>query len=53
MQKIYCILAWIKTNNSDVYIKNDHIFKQLLWKIVPKTTVNRVNTIKLSTYGIF
>ena len=42
MQKIYCILAWIKTNNSDVYIKNDPVFIKLLWKIVPKTTVNRV-----------
>ena len=40
MQKIYCILAWIKTNNSDVYIKNDPVFKKLLWKIVPKTTLN-------------
>ena len=35
MQKIYLILVWIKTNNADKYIKNDPIFKALLWEIVP------------------
>lgn len=42
IQKIYGILAWYKTNNIDKYIKNDPVFKELLWKVVPKTTVNRV-----------
>ena len=42
IQKIYCILAWFKTNNTDQYIKNDPIFKELLWEVIPKTTVNRV-----------
>ncbi len=42
IQKIYGILAWYKTNNIDKYIKNDPIFKELLWTVVPKTTVNRV-----------
>ena len=42
LQKMYLILAWIKTNNTDKYIKNDPTFKSLLWEIVPKTTVNNV-----------
>jgi len=42
IQKIYGILAWYKTNNIDKYIKNDPVFKELLWKVVPKITVNRV-----------
>jgi hypothetical protein len=41
-QKIYGIIAWYKTNNIDQYIKNDPVFKVLLWEVVPKTSVNRI-----------
>ena len=42
IQKIYSILVWYTTDNIDVYIKNDPVFKAHLWTVVPRTTVNRV-----------
>ena len=41
-QKIVAIIAWYTTDNSEKYFKNDLVFKELLWEIIPKTTVNRI-----------
>ena len=42
IQKMYAIITWYTTDNIDGYIKNDPVFKVLLWEVVPKTTVNRI-----------
>ena len=42
LQKVFSTIVWYSTDNVDEYIKNDPVFKILLWKVVPKTTVNRI-----------
>ena len=48
-QKIVAIIAWYTTDNSEKYFKNDLVFKELLWEIIPKTTVNRITNTFLWT----
>lgn len=48
-QKIIAIIAWYTTDNAEQYFKNDLVFKELLWKIIPKTTVNRITNTFLGT----
>ena len=41
-QKLVAIIAGYTSDNSEKYFKNDLVFKELLWEIVPKTSVNRI-----------
>jgi len=48
-QKIIAVIAWYTSDNAEKFFKNDLIFKELLWKIIPKTSVNRITNTFLWT----
>jgi len=48
-QKIIAIIAWYTSDNNEQFFKNDLVFKEILWEIIPKSSVNRITNTFLWT----